>query len=104
MTFLPLPNHVDAQPNKMFEYMSAGVPVIGSSFPLWKDIIEGNKCGLCVNPLDPEAIAKAIDYLINNPVEAEQMGRNGQHAVYEKYNWNIEKKKLFKLYNDLLGN
>ena len=104
VTFLPLPNHVDAQPNKMFEYMSAGVPVIGSSFPLWKDIIEGNKCGLCVNPLDPEAIAKAIDYLINNPVEAEQMGRNGQHAVYEKYNWNIEKKKLFKLYNDLLGN
>lgn len=104
VTFLPLPNHVDAQPNKMFEYMSAGVPVIGSNFPLWKDIIEGNKCGLCVNPLDPEAIAKAIDYLINNPVEAEQMGRNGQHAVYEKYNWNIEKKKLFKLYNDLLGN
>ena len=103
VTFLPSPNHIDAQPNKMFEYMSAGVPVIGSNFPLWKDIIEGNQCGLCVNPLDPEAIAKAIDFLVDNPEEAERMGRNGQYAVYEKYNWAIEEKKLFKLYDELLG-
>lgn len=101
VTFLPLPNHVDAQPNKMFEYMSAGVPVIGSNFPLWKQIIEGNKCGLCVDPLDPQAIAKAIDYLVTHPVEAEQMGRNGQKAVYEKYNWGIEEAKLLEFYKNL---
>lgn len=101
VTFLSSPNHIDAQPNKMFEYMSAGVPVIGSNFPLWKQIIEGNQCGLCVDPLDPQAIAQAIDYLVSHPAEAEQMGRNGQKAVHEKYNWNIEEAKLLSFYKEL---
>lgn len=103
VTFLPLPNHIDAQPNKMFEYMSAGVPVVGSDFPLWKEIIEGNNCGLCVDPLDPRAIAKAIDYLVTHPSEAENMGRNGQKSVQEKYNWNIEEAKLLSFYKKLLS-
>jgi len=102
VTFLPAPNHIDAQPNKMFEYMSAGVPVIASHFPLWKQIIEGNACGLCVDPLDPAAIAKAIDYLVQHPQEAERMGRNGQRAVAEQYNWPNEEAKLLKLYESLM--
>lgn len=101
VTFLPSPNHIDAQPNKMFEYMSAGVPVIASNFPLWREIVEGNACGLCVNPLDPLAIARAIDYLVDNPKEAERMGRNGQQAVGEKYNWTIEEAKLLQFYAEL---
>lgn len=101
VTFLPAPNHIDAQPNKMFEYMSAGVPVIASHFPLWREIIEGNECGLCVDPLDPVAMARAIDYLATHPQEAEHMGCNGQRAVQEKYNWGIEEKKLLVLYADL---
>lgn len=101
VTFLPAPNHIDAQPNKMFEYMSAGVPVIASHFPLWRDIIEGNDCGLCVDPLDPTAIAKAIDYLVTHPQEAERMGLHGQRAVAEKYNWGIEEAKLLQLYAGL---
>lgn len=103
VTFLPLPNHIDAQPNKMFEYMSAGVPVIGSHFPLWKQIIEDNQCGLCVDPLAPQAIAKAVDYLITHPEEAEKMGRNGQRAVQKKYNWNIEGQKLLNFYQTLIN-
>ena len=42
VTFLKTPNHIDAQPNKMFEYMSAGLPIITSNFPLWREIVEGN--------------------------------------------------------------
>lgn len=102
VTFLPAPNHVDAQPNKMFEYMSAGVPVIASDFPLWREIIEGNQCGLCVDPRDPPAIAQAIDYLVTHPAEAEQMGRNGQKAVEQKYNWTVEERKLLTFYNGLV--
>ncbi|MBF4370462.1 glycosyltransferase, partial [Vibrio anguillarum] len=94
-------NHIDAQPNKMFEYMSAAVPVIGSNFLLWKQIIEGNQCGLCVDPLAPQTIAEAIDYLVTHPVEAEQMGRNGQKAVQEKYNWGIEEQKLLNFYKSI---
>lgn len=101
VTFLPSPNHIDAQPNKMFEYMSAGVPVVASHFPLWREIVEGNECGLCVDPLDPQAIAQAIDYLGAHPQEAERMGRNGQRAVAEKYNWTIEEAKLLQFYAGL---
>lgn len=99
VNLLPAPNHIDSQPNKMFEYMSAGVPVISSDFPLWKEIIEGNSCGLCVDPFDTQAIADAIDYLVNNPAEAEAMGRRGQSAVENKYNWAIEEEKLLALYS-----
>ena len=102
VTFHPVPNHIDAQPNKMFEYMSAGVPVIASDFPLWREIIEGNQCGLCVDPLNPDAIAHAIDYLVQNPNEARQMGENGRRAVLERYNWAAEEKKLLKLYDEIL--
>ncbi|MEF9898237.1 MAG: glycosyltransferase family 4 protein [Pseudomonas sp.] len=103
VTFLPLPNHVDAQPNKMFEYMSSGIPVIASNFPLWREIIEGSQCGVCVDPLDPQAIAEAIDYFVSNPDEAARMGRNGQKAVNERYNWDQEGRKLLAFYTSLLS-
>ncbi len=102
VTFLPLSNHINAQPNKMFEYMSAGVPVIASDFPLWKEIIEKNKCGMCVNPKESKKIAEAIDYLFEHQNEAAEMGKNGRNAVYEKYNWANEEKKLLNLYDSLL--
>ncbi|MBE0602483.1 MAG: glycosyltransferase family 4 protein [Deltaproteobacteria bacterium] len=103
VTFLPLPNHLDAQPNKMFEYMSAGIPVIASDFPLWRAIIQGNDCGLLVDPLDPKAIAGAIDRLVENPGLARRMGENGRAAVLEKYNWSTEEGKLLDFIAGILA-
>lgn len=98
VTLHPIINYIDALPVKMFEYMSAGIPVVASHFPLWREIIEGNDCGLCVDPLKPIAIAEAIDFLINNPKRAQAMGENGFKAVQQIYNWNIEEKKLLDFY------
>ncbi len=100
--FHPEPNHINAQPNKMFEYMSAGIPVIASHFPLWKEIIEGNNCGICVNTLNVNEIANAINWIIDNPGQAKQMGENGRKAVEEKYNWEQEGIKLLRIYEELL--
>jgi len=100
--FLPKENHIKAMPNKLFEYMAAGLPVIASNFPLWKEIVEGNKCGLTVNPIEPIEIAKAVEYLIEHPQEARKMGENGRKAVLEKYNWENESKKLLKVYEKLI--
>ncbi|NOZ47455.1 MAG: glycosyltransferase family 4 protein [Chlorobi bacterium] len=101
ITYLPLPNHVNAQPNKLFEYMSAGIPVIASNFPKWKEIIESNACGICVNPLSSEEIAEAVVYLMKNPEKALKMGNNGRNAVLNLYNWEKEKINLFYFYENI---
>lgn len=102
VTLHPIINYLDALPVKMFEYMVAGLPVISSNIKLWKEIVEGNSCGICVNPLEPKEIAKAIEYIISHPKVAETMGQNGKKAVLEKYNWDVEEKKLFKIYERLI--
>jgi glycosyltransferase involved in cell wall biosynthesis len=98
VTFLPEPNHVEAQPNKLFEYMSAGLPVIASDFPLWREIVAANECGLLVDPSKPQEIASAIEYLVSNPNEAEAMGKRGLQAVQQKYNWERESRVLLSFY------
>nr|VFJ46290.1 MAG: Glycosyltransferase involved in cell wall bisynthesis [Candidatus Kentron sp. FM]VFJ49582.1 MAG: Glycosyltransferase involved in cell wall bisynthesis [Candidatus Kentron sp. FM]VFK07272.1 MAG: Glycosyltransferase involved in cell wall bisynthesis [Candidatus Kentron sp. FM] len=98
----PIKTYPDAYPIKLFEYMSAGIPVIASDFPLWREIVVGNDCGLCVDPMRPEAIAEAIDFLITHPEEAQRMGENGRLAVEEKYSWAGEEPKLLALYSRLL--
>jgi hypothetical protein len=96
--FHPDPNHLNSQPNKMFEYMSAGIPVIASNFPLWKQIIEGHQCGICIDPMNPTAIGEAIQWIVEHPDEAKRLGENGRRTVEEKYNWEKESVSLLKLY------
>lgn len=100
--FHPERNHVNAMPNKLFEYMAAGLPVVASNFPLWRQIVEGNNCGITVNPLKPEDIAEAIQHLIDHPDEAARMGANGMEAVLKEYNWEREGKQLIEIYEWLL--
>jgi glycosyltransferase involved in cell wall biosynthesis len=99
--FRPLPNYSDSQPNKLYEYMSAGLPVIASDFPAWKSMIDEVGCGLVVNPLDPDEIAGAITWILEHPVEAEAMGKRGQLAVGCTYNWKTQADGLLKLYETL---
>ena len=99
----PEPRFMTSFPVKMFEYMAAGLPVIASDFPLWREIIGEAECGLLVDPLDPAAIARAIDWVISNPREAEEMGRRGRAAVERQYNWDAEAHKLVEFYNRLLA-
>jgi glycosyltransferase involved in cell wall biosynthesis len=101
VTLHPVRNYVDCQPVKMFEYMAAGIPVIASRFPFWLDIVEGNDCGVCVDPFDPAAIAAAIDHFVTHPELAMRMGENGRRAVLEKYNWQPESRKLIDFYEHL---
>ena len=103
VTLLASENHVKSYPIKMFEYMAAGIPVISSDFPLWKEILQTNDCGIPVNPYDVNSIANAINYLIARPDEAERMGKNGYNAFIDRYNWATQEVILIGVYNQLFS-
>lgn len=103
LLFHPEPNHVDAQPNKMFEYMSAALPVVASDFPLWRSVLVEQGAGVCVDPLQPAAIAAAINGLLADLAGAQAMGERGRAAVLARYRWDHEAAKLVALYNELLA-
>lgn len=96
--FQPLPNNIAGRPIKLFEYMSAGLPVIASDFPRWREIVDGAGCGLLVDSRDPAAIAAAMQWLVDHPEEGEAMGRRGREAILERYGWDNEGAKLVEFY------
>jgi len=98
----PRPNYYDSLPVKLFEYLAAGLPVVASDFPGWREIVEKNRCGFLVDPLDPRAVAQAVTRLLENPLEAEAMGRRGREAAVRYYNWEGEGKNLTAFYSSLL--
>jgi len=102
VTYLPYANNMSCLPNKLFDYMLVGLPVVASNFPLYKKVVDEDKCGIVVDPSSPKEIANAIEYLITHPKEARKMGENGKRAILEKYNWERESRKLLKIYDELL--
>ena len=99
----PIERHLTAMPTKLFEYMAAGLPVVASDLPTIRPIVETHRCGLLVDPLDPKDIARALSYLLENPEEAEQMGRRGYEAVRDHFSWDVEQEKLLEVYRSLAG-
>ena len=83
-------NYRFSLPNKLFDYISAGIPVIASNLPETGKIIRENKCGLIINRVTPEDISNAISELKNNPVLLSELRRNAVMAS-EKLNWETRK-------------
>lgn len=102
VTLFPIPNYLVSLPIKMFEYMSAGLPVIASKFPLWQQIIGDAGAGICVDPTSAEDIALKIRLLTEDSSLVEEMGQAGRRAILDKYNWPVEAKKQIEFYKALL--
>jgi glycosyltransferase involved in cell wall biosynthesis len=99
----PEPNFVNSRPTKLFEYMCAGIPIVASNFPVWREIIENAKCGLLVDPRKPNQIAEALEYLLTHPQEAEEMGRSGRAHAEKLFSWKSEERTLIDLYRSILN-
>jgi glycosyltransferase involved in cell wall biosynthesis len=102
--FLPIANHLQSEPTKIFEYLSSGLPIVAADLPHWRKIVSSNDFGLLADPFDPKAIAYSILWMLDHPEEAEEMGKLGITAVREKFNWDHEKVKLLALYDKILTN
>jgi glycosyltransferase involved in cell wall biosynthesis len=98
----PTPAYVEGVPTKMFEYMIAGLPVVASDFHPWRETIHSIACGLVVDPLDPNEIASALTWLLDHPNEAEAMGQRGREAVIQRFNWEIDSRRLSHAYEELV--
>jgi glycosyltransferase involved in cell wall biosynthesis len=99
----PTHNYRVIRPNKLFEFMAAGLPVIASDFSHWRGVVAEEDCGLLVDPLDSTAIARAIEYIFDHPEEAAAMGERGRKAAVERYGWAQEGDRLVKAYARLFG-
>jgi len=98
----PVQSYMESQPVKIFEYMAAGIPVIAADFPRFREIVEGNRCGLCVPPCDVAAIAAAIEWIFEHPEESENMGKRGREAVLKSLNWETEERELLRFYERII--
>lgn len=103
VTYLPVPNHLDAQPNKLFEYLSAGLPVLASHFPLWKEIL-GERLAQYVDPEDARSVADGMTRLLQaSPEEQSLRSLYGQRRIVEELNWDREFGRLQALYGRVLA-
>jgi glycosyltransferase involved in cell wall biosynthesis len=98
IAFHPEPNHLYSVPNKIFEYISAGLPVIASDLPMQREIVEKFGCGLIADPTSPNSIHEKMRWIHEHPNEAIEMGAAGRRAVKDKLNWENEFSKLIEFY------
>ena len=82
-------------PNKLFDYMSMGKPVIVSDAKPTKRIVQEERCGMVFENQNAEDLSRVIVELEDESVR-EEMGRNGKGAVATKYNWAVDEERLLK--------
>lgn len=89
-------------PNKLFQCMQAGLPVVASDFPQVRLVVEESGAGLTVNPLDAHAIAAAIRTYLDDPARRQADGARGRLAVRERFNWTAVESRLLEVYRRLV--
>ena len=81
-------------PNKFFDYISAGLPVL-NNYPGWlAELITKEQCGFAVPPENPQAFADALEQAANQREKLIEMGRNGQQVAREQFNRSILSQKF----------
>jgi glycosyltransferase involved in cell wall biosynthesis len=99
--FPDTPHYREKELTKFFEYMAAGLPVVCSDFPVWRELVVGNGVGLAVDPEDTAAAVAAMVWLHEHPQEAAAMGRRGRELVRSHYNWDTQARRLIDLYRQM---
>jgi glycosyltransferase involved in cell wall biosynthesis len=88
-------------PNKLFEAMVAGRPVIATNGTYSGEIVEEEEMGIAID-FSKESFRMAIIMLRDNKELVEKWGKNALRSAQEKYNWGIEEKKLVETYKELI--
>jgi glycosyltransferase involved in cell wall biosynthesis len=95
-------NDYTGQPNKLFEFMGAGLGVVASDFPEMARVVHATGCGWLVDPTKPSAIAQALTEALARPGSCAGRGLAGREAVLKYYNWRVAERALLEAYGKLL--
>jgi glycosyltransferase involved in cell wall biosynthesis len=97
-------NHRYMTPQKLWEAMAAGVPVVAADLPGMAAVVQETGCGVVCDPTSPASIADAIRrVLAGGPGGIRQMGDRGLAAAHDRYNWEVQYQVLDAIYARLLG-
>lgn len=89
-------NNFHGLPNKIFEYISAGIPVVASDFPQLRAVIDRYDVGKTFDPDRPGALVGAIREVLGDPARLAQLRANAAAAASE-LNWEVESRRLLEL-------
>jgi glycosyltransferase involved in cell wall biosynthesis len=89
-------------PNKIFDYMAAGLPVVTSDATPLKRIVEACRCGLVFRERDAAGLAQALRELANGAVRR-AAGDRGRAAIRTTYNWERDVESLLSVLQDVAG-
>lgn len=98
-----LPSRAEGLSNALLEAMSAGLPCVATDISGNKDVIRPGINGLLVPADNSDAMAEAILFLLNNPAEAAQMGRNAREMIEKEYTISIIADRYVKMYKETIG-
>lgn len=101
VSFRDLPILYTNSPNKLFDSLSAGKPVIVNSAGWTKAMVEKYNCGYYVNPKNPDELADKIKYLQDHPEVVRQMGKNARKLAEEKYDKSILSRQFVNIVDGL---
>jgi len=87
---------------KTYEYLACGKPIVASSIPGVKDLIEFSGGGISVSPENPEELANAVIELILDENTRTLMGERGCKYVVESHSWNEVARKILDICNDII--
>jgi glycosyltransferase involved in cell wall biosynthesis len=97
-------NHWLSTPNKVFESLAAGVPVVASDFPEMGRIVRETGAGTLCDPADLRSVAAAFGAIMALPEQERlELRRRTRRAALERYNWETEALKLLQLYEAILA-
>jgi len=95
-------NYRFSLPNKLFDYFSAGIPVIAGDLPEIRKIIDDNECGIIIPAITPEEISKAVIRIKDDRAFLNKLKQNAVNAS-GSLNWEKESVKVFEFYKRILS-
>ena len=94
-------HHDTTYPNKIFQYMSFGKPVLVSNATAQREIIERANAGLVHKEKNENDFSKKVLELYHNKEKSKQLGAHGKKFIENEFSWEITSQALIKLYDEL---